>query len=148
MLKTIYRNTIPLYTIVLLYLMFLGFGRDIMEDHIIRLTPITSTYLFIEKCLLYSQYRVLTINLIGNIVMFMPFGGLGLVFPSLLNYKKLMLHFLAGIFVVESLQYFTRLGVFDIDDIIFNSIGVTLGYYFFKYTILLNDKVAEAGILK
>ena len=139
MLKTIYKYTILPYTILLLYFMFFGFGRTQMEDNIVRVTPISSTFLFIKQCLLYSNYYSLTINLIGNVVMFMPFGGLGIVFPKLQNFKTLILYFICSIFTIEALQYFTRMGVCDIDDIAFNSIGVSLGYYITKRLKLIEN---------
>lgn len=132
MLKTTYRYLILPYTVLLLYFMFLGFGRTQLDDNILRVTPIVSTFLFIKQCLLYSAYSSLIINLIGNIVMFMPFGGLGLIFPKLQSYHNLIMYFLTSIFVIESFQYFSRMGVFDIDDILFNTVGVSLGYLISK----------------
>lgn len=62
----------------------------------------------------------------------MPFGFLGIVFPKLLNFKALIINFLFAIIIIESLQYFTRLGVFDIDDIILNTIGVAIGFWIYR----------------
>lgn len=129
MVKTLYRAFIFPYTLILLYFMFLGFGRQQMEGNIVRIKPVLSTYQFIEQCLLYSNYYSLTINLIGNVVMFMPFGLMGLAFPKYKNFKTLVLTFLAVITSVEAFQYFTRMGICDIDDIAFNTFGVCLGYY-------------------
>ena len=64
--------------------------------------------------------------------MFMPFGFLGIVFPKLNNLKALIINFLSAIILVESLQYFTRLGVFDIDDVILNTFGVAIGFWIYK----------------
>ena len=42
---------------------------------------------------------------------------------------------LSGIIIVEFLQYITRRGVFDIDDIVLNSLGVFIGFKIYKHII-------------
>lgn len=128
MLRKLYRFFIIPYTVFLLYLMFFGFGREPMEHHVVRLNPIFSTISFVEKNLLWNNWQNLAVNLIGNIVMFMPFGFLGWIFPKFNDFKRLLISFLSVLIVVEALQYFTRLGVFDIDDVLLNSVGVGLGF--------------------
>lgn len=125
-LKKIYRTLIIPYTVMLLYFMFLGFGRTQMNINIVRLKPLASTIDFVSKSLFWKD---IIINLVGNIVMFIPFGFLGWVFPKLNHYKALIINFVFVLIIVESMQYFTRLGVFDIDDILLNSIGVSIGFY-------------------
>lgn len=70
--------------------------------------------------------------------MFTPYGFLGIVFPKLNNFKTLIINFLFVIILIESLQYFTRLGVFDIDDVILNTFGVTIGFWTYKFFKLNN----------
>lgn len=124
-----YTILIPFYTVFLLYLMFFGFGRTQYEMNIVRLSPLYSTFSFMKETILW---KTIIINVLGNIIMFMPFGFLGIVFPKLLNFKALIIKFLSAIIIIESLQYFTRLGVFDIDDIILNTIGVAIGFWFYR----------------
>ena len=64
--------------------------------------------------------------------MFVPFGFLGIVFPKLNNFWLLILDFLFVIILIESLQYFTRLGVFDIDDVILNTVGTAIGFWIYQ----------------
>ncbi len=132
-LKLIFRFTILPYTILLLYWMFLGFGRTQMEDHIVRLQPVYSTSVFLYQKYLEQQYWVIATNLLGNILMFIPFGFLGWVFPKLNDLKMLLAYFLTAIFVVEALQYFTRMGVCELDDILLNTFGVWLGFKLKKF---------------
>lgn len=106
--------------------MFLGFGRTQMNFNIVRLKPLASTVYFVSNSLFW---RDIVINLVGNIVMFIPFGFLGWIFPKLNQHKILIINFVFVLIIVESMQYFTRLGVFDIDDILLNSIGVNIGFY-------------------
>lgn len=132
MLRKVYRLLILPYTVLLLYLMLLGFGREQYDDHIVRLQPVFSTWLFVEDRLLWSAYPDLIINMIGNIVMFIPFGFLGWIFPKLNSGRILLMTFLSAVIVVEALQYFTRMGVFDVDDLLLNSLGVIIGFWIYK----------------
>ncbi|QQQ30497.1 VanZ family protein [Chryseobacterium indoltheticum] len=125
MLKKFYKFIILPYTIFLLYLMFFGMGRFRNEDHIVRIKPIISTVWFIQETI--SWFDIIKIVL-GNVVMFIPFGFLGWIFPQLNNLKNLIITFVSVIVIVEALQYFSRLGVFDVDDVILNTFGVLLGW--------------------
>lgn len=125
MLKKFYKFIILPYTIFLLYLMFFGMGRFQNEDHIVRIKPIISTVWFIQETI--SWFDIIKIVL-GNVVMFIPFGFLGWVFLKLNNLKNLIITFVSAIVIVEALQYFSRLGVFDVDDVILNTFGVFLGW--------------------
>ena len=74
-------------------------------------------------------------NLLGNIIPFIPFG-----FLLPITYKKfssaisVFVIGLASILVIESFQFFTKLGSFDVDDIILNMIGIVCGYVIFLVT--------------
>ena len=71
-------------------------------------------------------------NLLGNIIPFVPFG-----FLLPITYKKfsstISVFFtgLASILLIEIFQFFTKLGSFDVDDIILNMIGIVCGYLIF-----------------
>ncbi len=72
-----------------------------------------------------------------NIIFFIPIGYLlkNLPINKSINYT------LIGLIVIELLQLITRRGIFDINDIILNSIGIFIGYYFSnKYKINLLSK--------
>ena len=128
--KKIYRIFILPYTIFLLYLMFLGFGREQHEANIVRLLPLVSTILFVQNT---TSWESIIINLLGNIIMFIPFGFLGWLNAKYFSFKKLIVDFLSALIIVEALQYLTRLGVFDIDDLALNSLGVGIGFQMRKF---------------
>ena len=80
------------------------------------------------------------INIIGNVAVFMPFGFLGPVmyreqrkdvvfrghyFRSMLFVTLLGFLFSLG---VETVQLVTKVGCFDVDDLLLNTSGVILGY--------------------
>ncbi|WP_312196373.1 VanZ family protein [Epilithonimonas vandammei] len=124
-----YKILIPFYTLFLLYLMFFGFGRSQYDINIVRLIPMFSTVGFVKQTILW---KTIIINIFGNILIFVPFGFLGIVFPKLNQFWILILDFLFAIIILESFQYFTRLGVFDIDDVILNTVGVAIGFWIYR----------------
>ncbi|KXH85656.1 VanZ family protein [Chryseobacterium kwangjuense] len=125
MLKKFYKIIIVPYTLFLLYLMFLGMGRFQYEDHQITIKPVFSTLEFIHNSI---DPRSILIIVLGNIIMFIPFGFLGWIFQQLEDLKTLLYSFISTIIIVEALQYFTRMGIFEVDDIILNTFGVYLGW--------------------
>ncbi|KFF08860.1 VanZ family protein [Chryseobacterium luteum] len=125
MLKKFYKIVIVPYTLFLLYLMFLGMGRFQYEDNLIRIEPVLSTVQFIHNTI---GWKDIVIIVLGNIMMFIPFGFLGWIFPRLKDLKMLFYAFISAIVIVEALQYFTRMGIFEVDDIILNTFGVYLGW--------------------
>ena len=65
--------------------------------------------------------------------MFLPFGFMAWIFPKYYDYRTLLIGFVFVLVILEALQYFTRLGVFDIDDILLNSIGMSLGFLLMNF---------------
>lgn len=108
--------------------------------HSFNIIPFQSIWEFTK--LMFSGYFSRGFNnIIGNIFVFAPFG----YFMPLLykNCRKLKTVALAGFFVslfFEICQYVLHLGSADIDDIILNVLGVTLGFLFFKGMIAITDK--------
>ncbi|AZA90816.1 VanZ like family [Chryseobacterium nakagawai] len=125
MLKKLYKIIILPYTLFLLYLMFFGMGRFQYEDNLITVEPVFSTIKFIQGAM---SWKDIVIIVVGNIVMFIPFGFLGWIFPKLEDLKSLLFTFIPAITIVEGLQYFTRMGIFEVDDILLNTFGVYLGW--------------------
>lgn len=73
------------------------------------------------------------VNLVGNVVMFVPLGFFACWLWKILN--RFGWHFLAmllTILCVELLQLLTGLGTCDVDDLILNLIGTTMGFGLFK----------------
>ncbi len=72
-------------------------------------------------------------NLAGNILAFMPLGFfLPLLFQRFLKFRNTLLFVMATTFTVECLQYAFRVGSFDVDDLILNTVGGVLGFIIFK----------------
>ena len=68
------------------------------------------------------------VNLIGNIIPFMPIGILApLVFRSISWQKALVLGVVTGL-TFEVMEVIFRVGIFDVDDVMLNAFGVMAGY--------------------
>ncbi len=76
-------------------------------------------------------------NIIGNFLMLTP---LSILLPMISNKFKNNCLFILTIIIlcvfIETTQYFTRLGSFDIDDIILNACGAIIIYFLFNWTRL------------
>lgn len=116
--------------------MFFGFGREPIGYHEPRLYSFDTINRFI-----YGDYDFFTIyhNLIDNILVFIPYGFLGWLYPSLQSYPKLLISFIGGISLIEFLQWFSQLGFADVDDILLNTTGMTIGFILSKLHQKLMD---------
>lgn len=73
------------------------------------------------------------INLVGNVVMFIPLGFFApYLVRELRKFWKAMLLLLCVIVTIEIVQFFTFLGTCDVDDLILNMAGVLIGWVFWR----------------
>ena len=73
-------------------------------------------------------------NLLGNIIPFVPFGFLlPIAYGKFSSAIKVLCTGLVSILLIEIFQFFTKLGFFDVDDIILNLIGIVCGYLMFWF---------------
>jgi len=71
-------------------------------------------------------------NIFGNIVIFIPFGFIAIkVFRIFKFLPVVILAFILSV-SIEISQYYTGLGVADIDDVILNTAGAAIGFYLCK----------------
>lgn len=123
-----------LYIILLFYFLFLSerYGRDRPSDEL------RYNLVLFQEIRRFIQYRQIlglenfVVNIMGNILAFAPFGFL---LPIL---KESYRHFLVITFLsmffslsIELIQLTTRVGIFDVDDILLNTVGGILGYIIF-----------------
>ena len=75
------------------------------------------------------------INLVGNIFLFIPAGWL---LPKIWNKQRNFFCFFftcaLSIFLIETVQLFSLLGSFDVDDLILNLFGMTVGFIYYHFT--------------
>lgn len=76
----------------------------------------------------YLSLRVIIVNLVGNIIIFIP---LGFYVKALIkkNFPTLLITFFIPV-LIEATQYLWAVGISDIDDVILNVIGEWLGVFF------------------
>jgi len=74
-------------------------------------------------------WLIVGLNIGGNILLLVPFGFLLPLIFSTSNWKKIL--FIAPLsgLSIELLQAYLHVGIFDIDDVILNGLGVVLGYW-------------------
>ncbi len=94
-------------------------------------------YNFIPFRNISTQFKYITQwwalkNLLGNIIPFIPFGFLlPIAYKKFSSTISVFFTGLASILLIEIFQFFTKLGSFDVDDIILNMIGIVCGYLMF-----------------
>ena len=129
-----------IYSLFIIYCMFFTFNRlsgtDTYRFQLIpnkwplRFPTILSIWLF---------------NL-GNIVAFIPFGVL-LPKAFRLNFKTFIVSFLLMISSLELLQALTKLGAFDVNDIVANTLGALIGYMIYQKSLNKRSMLVSLGIM-
>lgn len=127
-----------IYILAVLYVVFLDPTRVAGERYATpRWMPLKSTYDFIIEAgqsLRYIRYwAFFLLNLIGNIIMFMPLGFL-LDALSTGAANKIRVITIAFFFSlgIELLQLVLMIGVYDADDIVLNTLGAWLGMCLYR----------------
>lgn len=121
-----------LYLVCLIYLVFFAesFGRSdrSRSGYSYNLEPFKE----IRRFWIYRErlgWRTVIINLLGNVVWFMPFGFFLPVISRRgeLWYNTVLLGFCFSL-CIETVQLIFKVGSFDVDDMILNTLGAVLGY--------------------
>lgn len=118
------------YMVILIYFVFLsdGFSRDTgYTEYRYNLVPFLEIKRFMTSSSL--SLGVVITNMAGNVAAFVPFGAL---FRWVRNkkigwFKTTFITFLFSL-LIETIQLITRVGVFDVDDLILNTLGGLIGY--------------------
>ena len=139
------------YTLIMLYLLLIRHRHPTLKDYLTWLRtsynaiPFKTIRRFFRNLIKKQSFyniRMFAVNIVGNIVMFIPFGVfLPLIFEKCRKFRWTMVYFGIGILLVELGQLFTTMGNCDIDDVMLNMTGAAIGYGVYK---LLERK----GIIK
>ncbi|WP_112182507.1 MULTISPECIES: VanZ family protein [Paraliobacillus] len=132
----IINTTMLLYTVILVYLLWLDPGY-VMANQSYNFIPFKTIALYVNQLLEgFLPLRIIAINLLGNIVVTVPIG-------LWLGYKRIAVKhailFSATVPVImemgqlffHEIGYVTR--TVDIDDWILNFVGIFLGYFILKW---------------
>lgn len=129
-LRGLTRTGLVLYSVIVLYWMFLGFGREAhmggpLQYNLVPLRTISLYFDLSNGLSIISRF----INLLGNIVVFIPFGILvPLAKTRPIAWIRITLYAVLSILLLECLQMLLHVGSFDIDDLLLNLIGIWVGY--------------------
>jgi len=122
-----------LYTLFVLYFLFFAFGRAGKADQITEYTFMFVPDGFFRVPGLSDLLHLTLMDLVGfgNIAAFIPFG---ILIPLLYrtSFVRFMSLFILSILVLETIQAFTLLGSFDINDVIQNASGAAIGFGAYK----------------
>lgn len=130
-----------IYLLALIYFLFLaeGYGRRAFQDQDYRYNLV----LFREIGRFWRHrhavgFLAAFLNLAGNVIGFLPFGFiLPVMHRNLKRFRLVVLLGFAFSFCVETVQLVCKVGCFDVDDILLNTVGAALGYVLF----LICDKM-------
>ncbi len=126
-----------IYFAVMLWLLFLQ--REPTYGGLYNLIPFRVINRFIEilgeaELPMHIDYSLK--NLIGNVVLFVPIGiFLPLLWKSQTRAFVFFPTSLLGIVLIEVLQWWLKLGMGDIDDVILNMLGASIGFCLTKLFI-------------
>lgn len=130
-MKRYYAPLLGFYTIFLLYMMFYGSGREAGPIGYLQLQPFETINMFFKSKVEAQHFAV---NIIGNIVVFMPFGWMGLISQKYFSFPKLLIGFPIAIAIIELTQYWSHRGTADVDDLFLNTLGMILGFVTYSIT--------------
>lgn len=133
-----------MYLILLTYFLFFAesYGRVMSErEYSYNLEPFRE----IKRFWVYRDqlgFFAFFTNIFGNILCFVPFGA---IFPILSQKTR---HFVVIVLmsfqfslIVECIQLVMKVGSFDVDDLLLNTIGGAIGYLIFCYCNTMRRKI-------
>lgn len=129
----LFLSLLIIYTALILYFMFFGFGRPGaavgIGEYRFNLIPNTISLRFLT--ISDFEYFQLWFFNFGNFAGFIP---IGILIPMLYRCKfsRFISLFFLSILMLETVQMLTFLGSFDINDAIVNSLGAAVGFCAYK----------------
>jgi glycopeptide antibiotics resistance protein len=72
-------------------------------------------------------------NIFGNIIIFLPFSFVAMLVWRMNSIARIVLLAFLLSCSIETIQFYAKLGVADVDDILLNTTGAFIGYYLCRY---------------
>jgi len=123
-----------IYISILVYFLFFAdmLGRTSgATNYRYNLTPFKE----IRRFIVYSGYLGVSsvcTNLLGNVAAFVPFGiFLPILTNNRLKFYQVTVYTFSLTLMIEMIQLISRVGIFDVDDMILNTLGGIIGYLMF-----------------
>lgn len=134
-----------MYIFLLIYFLFFaewyGRGPEGYSEPRYNLIPFLEIKRFVRNREALG-FRIVFLNLLGNVIGFVPLGFLLPVICSDLKKSWIVIHLGMTIsIVVECLQLILRVGSCDVDDVILNTIGTAVGYLCYRICSWLRRKL-------
>ena len=133
-----------MYVLILVYFLFFSeeYGRVATEERMYRYNLIP--FVEIRRFWIYRKqlgvFAVFT-NIFGNVIGFIPYG---FILPVIAHKCRRGTFIITSGFalslLVETVQLFARVGCFDVDDLILNTLGAAIGYLLFVVCNYLRRK--------
>ena len=140
------RLTFLVYSFIISYLMLFGRNINIPNSHgnqSYNLQPFKTIMLYINNFNSINLDTVI-INLVGNIVVFIPLGILlPILFKRMRKFTVLFLTCTLLISIAEILQLLFRIGSLDIDDLILNLVGCIIGFMLYTTFVKLKKLITK-----
>ncbi|TCK90531.1 glycopeptide antibiotics resistance protein [Natranaerovirga hydrolytica] len=139
-----------IYTVFVIYIFLLMnvlffsdyYGRtQILDQYTYNVIPFKE----IKRFIIYRNnmgFIYWLTNLLGNIIAFIPMGFFMPIISK--HYKSFLKVTFSSLFIslmIETLQLYYRVGIFDVDDIILNTLGGAIGYILYKITKIIYKKI-------
>lgn len=154
-MKVLKTAAVAAYFFVLIYVVFLAPQRThrplaLQQFEHVRLVPLKG----IVDDMFYpkghqdpiTHWGNFLLNFLGNLLMFVPFSFIMmLVFRVTKVPFILIAAFLLSV-IIEAVQYFARLGVADVDDVLLNTFSAWIGIYLCRFSLrILNIETTNAN---
>lgn len=134
----------------ILFVLYIGFiiyfllfsewyGRGEMQEYRYNLVLLKEIKRFWEYREQLGWYAMFT-NLFGNVVIFMPFGFFLPMASKYRSFLAAVFYSFALSFCVETFQLLTKVGSFDVDDLLLNTLGGALGYIVFMICAVIRRR--------
>ncbi|WP_379965257.1 VanZ family protein [Epilithonimonas sp. UC225_85] len=140
LLYKFYPPFINVYTVWMLYLLFFAsfrYSPTILFE--IKTIPFETISDYSTNVIRWDKTEAFK-NIFGNIILFIPYGFLGILYPKLNRFISLFLTFFIVINIVEFSQYYFKRGFADVDDIILNTTGAVIGFIVYKSFFFIKDR--------
>ena len=135
-----YPAFINVYTVWMLYLLFFAsFRFSETTLFTIKSVPFETIDEYTMNVIRYDKLEFVK-NIFGNIILFIPYGFLGILYPKLNNFFWLIFSFFVVINLIEFSQFYFKRGFADIDDVILNTFGAVIGFFIYKRFFFIEDK--------
>ena len=133
-MKFLKQTLSSVYLVSLSYIVFFRDGRDQIRNHPLVLIPLRkkmNEFLSLDWHdgeFVWKFYA----NLIGNIILFVPFPVIILWMIPRVSDKRVLVSCVIASILIETTQYLFQRGVADIDDVLLNFLGSLTGLVLLK----------------